>query len=115
MTGETGREFMPVVSDALPPGERPMIAVVRSAPGHEGQLAAAITVLTAAVRREPGCREFRAFREAEQPGVFHLYEVYDDNEAFRVHLGTDHVAHFFTELEANSTADAQALVQLVEL
>ncbi|MEA5366330.1 putative quinol monooxygenase [Amycolatopsis sp., V23-08] len=109
------REFMPAVPGDLPPGERPMVAVVRAVPGHEDQLAAAITTLSAAVRREPGCREFRPFRDAADPGTFHLYEVYADTDAFRAHLATDHVARFFTELAQHSTSDAGALVQLVDL
>jgi quinol monooxygenase YgiN len=109
------RRFMPEVGDDLPPGERPMVAVVRAIPGHEEPLAAAIATLTAAVRREPGCREFRSFREAADPGTFHLYEVYTDTEAFRTHLATGHVARFFTELARHSTADAGAVTQLVEL
>ena len=109
------RQFMPEVGDDLPPGERPMTAVVRAIPGHEDQLAAAIAVLTTAVRREPGCVEFRSFRDVAYPGTFHLYEIYADTDAFRAHLGTGHVAHFFTELARHSTADAGALTQLVEL
>jgi quinol monooxygenase YgiN len=109
------REFMPEVGDDLPPGERPMVAVVRAVPGHEWQLAAAIATLTTAVRRERGCREFRSFRDVENPGVFYLYEIYADTDAFRAHLATGHVAQFFTELAQHSTADARALVQLVEL
>ncbi|MFI5733732.1 putative quinol monooxygenase [Kribbella sp. NPDC051587] len=107
--------YMPEVSDDLPPGERPMIAVVRAVPGHEAQLAAAIATLTTAVRSEPGCVEFRSFREASNPGVFQLYEIYADTDAFRTHLATSHVAHFFTELAQHSTTDAAALTQLVEL
>jgi quinol monooxygenase YgiN len=109
------REFMPEIAEDLPPGERPMVAVVRAVPGHDDRLAAAITTLTAAVRHEPGCLEFRAFRDAANPGVFYLYEIYADIDAFRAHLSTDHVAHFFTRLAAHSTTDATALVQLVEL
>ena len=110
-----GREFMPQVGDDLPPGQRPMVAVIRAVPGHEQQLAAAIATLTAAVRREPGCLEFRPFQDIAYPAVFYLYEIYADTGAFRLHLTTDHVAHFFTELAQHSTADASALVQLVEL
>jgi quinol monooxygenase YgiN len=110
-----GREFMPQVRDDLPPGERPMVAVIRAVPGHEERLAAAIATLTAAVRREPGCVEFRPFQDTADPSVFYLYEIYANTDAFRVHLGTDHVAHFFTELARHSTTDASALVQLVEL
>jgi quinol monooxygenase YgiN len=106
---------MPQASGDLPPGERPMVAVIRAVPGHDERLAAAIATLTAAVRREPDCLEFRPFQDAANPGVFYLYETYADTEAFRAHLTTDHVAHFFTELAQHSTADAKALVQLVEL
>lgn len=109
------REFMPEVGNDLPAGERPMVAVVRAAGGHEQQLAAAIATLTTAVRAEPGCLEFRSFREVANPGIFHLYEIYADTEAFRTHLTTDHVAQFFGELSQHSTTDAGALVQLVEL
>ena len=106
------RQFMPDVSDDVPPGERPMIAIVRAVPGHDAQLAAAITTPATAVRHEPGCLEFRSFRDATNPAAFYLYEIYADTDAFRVHLTNDHVAHFFTELAQASTADAKALVQL---
>ena len=66
------RQFMPQVGGDLPPGERPMVAVIRAVPGHEQPLAAAIATLTAAVRREPGCLEFRSFKDAANPGVFYL-------------------------------------------
>lgn len=107
--------FLPDVADDLPPGERPMVAIVRAIPGHEDRLAAAITTLTKAVRAEPGCREFRSYRSIPEPGTFYLYETYADTQAFRDHLTTAHVAHFFTELAAHSTSDAAALVQVVEL
>ena len=71
--------------------------------------------LTTAVRREQGCLEFRPFQDIANPAVFYLYEIYADTGAFRAHLATDHVAHFFTELARHSTTDAKALVQLIEL
>ena len=109
------RELMPSVSDDLPPGERPMIAIVRALPDHESALAAAVGALTTAVRAEPGCVEFRPYRDATDPGAFYLYEVYADTDAFRVHLATGHVAHFLTEVAQHSTTDAQDLVQLVDV
>ncbi len=113
------RQFMPQVGDDLPPGERPMVAILRAVPGHDEQLATATATatatLTAAVRRETGCREFRPFQDVANPAVFYLYEIYADTDAFRAHLATDHVAHFFAELARHSTADAEALIPLVEL
>ncbi|UOX90893.1 antibiotic biosynthesis monooxygenase [Amycolatopsis sp. FBCC-B4732] len=109
------RRFTPEVATGLPPGERPMVAVVRAIRGHEDDLAAAITTLTAAVPREPGCREFRSYRDAADPAAFPPYEIHADTDAFRTHLATAHVARFFTEPARHSTADAGALTQLVEL
>ena len=103
----TTREFMPEVSDGLPPGTRPMVAIVHAITGHEDRLAAAITTLTKAVRGKPGCREFRPYRDFADPSPFYLYEIYDDTKAFRSHLATDHVGRFFTELERHTTATPQ--------
>jgi len=50
-----------------------------------------------------------------EPRVFYFYEIYADTDAFRAHLATGHVAHFFTELARHSTTGAKALVQLIEL
>ncbi|MGW4771581.1 putative quinol monooxygenase [Nocardia sp. NPDC004278] len=108
-------QYTPEIPDDLPTGERPMVAMVRAAPGHEQPLAAAIATLTAAVRKEPGCLEFRSFRTASDPSMFYLYEIYTDTAAFRTHLTTAHVAHFFTELAQHSTTDARSLIQLIEL
>lgn len=108
-------ELMPTLPAALPAGERPMIAIVRSLPGHEPQLAAAISALASAVRSEPGCMEFRPYHDATDPGVFYLYEVYADTDAFQTHLTTPHVAHFLTEVAQHSTTDAHGLIQLVDV
>lgn len=46
---------------------------------------------TASREREPGCRQFDV---CEDGGDIFLYEIYDDEEAFRAHLATDHFRHF---------------------
>ena len=109
------RQYLPFVADNLPEGVRPMIALLHAVHGHENALTDAVATLATAVRAEPGCIEFRAFRGVDNPGEFHLYEIYSDVDAFRLHLTTPHVAHFFTELAQHSTADASALTQLVEV
>ncbi|MFI1995908.1 putative quinol monooxygenase [Actinoplanes sp. NPDC020271] len=110
-----GHDLMPTVPEHLPPGERPVLATLRARPGHETQLAAAISTLMASVRAEPGCLEFRSFHDAADPGAFYLYEIYADTEAFRTHLTLPHVARFFPEVERHSMTEPRALVQLVEL
>ncbi len=105
----------PTVDAEWPAGRRPMIADVRSLTGHEDELRAAVIELTAAVRREPGCVTFDAFEWIEQPGRFHLHEIYGDADAFRTHLDTPHVLQFFAALQAHSSTTANDLIQLVQL
>jgi (4S)-4-hydroxy-5-phosphonooxypentane-2,3-dione isomerase len=42
---------------------------------------------------EPGCRQFDVCESADGNEVF-LYEIYDDEAAFRAHLATDHFKRF---------------------
>jgi len=39
---------------------------------------------------EPGCRQFDVCRDAADPCLFFLYELYDDEAAIQAHLRTPH-------------------------
>jgi (4S)-4-hydroxy-5-phosphonooxypentane-2,3-dione isomerase len=39
---------------------------------------------------ESGCRQFDVCRDPAEPALFYLYELYDDDAAFAVHLKTQH-------------------------
>jgi (4S)-4-hydroxy-5-phosphonooxypentane-2,3-dione isomerase len=47
----------------------------------------------ASVVSEPGCRQFDVCRDANDPTLFFLYELYDDEAAIQAHL---HSAHFLS-------------------
>jgi (4S)-4-hydroxy-5-phosphonooxypentane-2,3-dione isomerase len=40
--------------------------------------------------REPSCRQFDVCRDAADPGLFFLYELYDDEAAVQAHLRAPH-------------------------
>ena len=44
----------------------------------------------ASVDREPGCREFDVCRDPDDPSLFFLYELYDDEAAIQAHLQSQH-------------------------
>ena len=113
MTGTT--RYLPEIPGDLPAGPRPMIAAVDAKTGHTRELRAAIEELAAAVRREPGCLKFVPYQDLGTEGRFHLYEIYQDLDAFKDHLRTAHVRKFFGALAQHSTTTAQNLVQLAEL
>jgi autoinducer 2-degrading protein len=43
--------------------------------------------------KEPGCRQFDVCEPADGTQVF-LYEIYDDEAAFKAHLATEHYLRF---------------------
>ena len=43
--------------------------------------------------REPGCRQFDVCEKPDGSEIF-LYEIYDDEAAFKAHLATDHFKKF---------------------
>ena len=42
-------------------------------------------------RQEPGCRLWLAHQEPDRPLVFELFEVYDDEDAYRAHGESAHL------------------------
>jgi quinol monooxygenase YgiN len=58
--------------------------------GNEEEVLEALRVLAPLSRQEPGCRFYQAYRSPEQPRVFHLFEIYDDQDAVRAHADSPH-------------------------
>lgn len=46
------------------------------------------------VKHEPGCRQFDVCMDPERDDRIYLYEVYDDEAAFKAHLETKHFRDF---------------------
>jgi len=68
--------------------------VFRATPEHrEDFRKAMIENATASRTREPGCRQFDVCEKADRSEIF-LYEVYDDEPAFKAHLATEHFRAF---------------------
>ncbi len=44
--------------------------------------------------QEPGCRQFDVCTDPERPDRIYLYEVYDDEAAFKAHLESAHFHAF---------------------
>ena len=54
-------------------------------PGKEDVVREALDVLAPASRAEPGCQTYIVHQDPEQPSVFKIFEVYDDEDAFKKH------------------------------
>lgn len=63
-------------------------------PGKEQVVLDAIEKLTPVSRQEPGNQFYQAYRDPAQPSVFHLFEIYDDEEAYTAHGASTHFAEY---------------------
>ncbi len=68
-----------------------LIVEFRIKPEHVAAFQVAIVDNARASREtEPGCRQFDVCRDLAQPGLFMLYELYDDEAAVQAHLCSTH-------------------------
>ena len=68
-----------------------MVAATWTAkPGSEDVVLQALKELTPPSREEPGCRFYQAYRDPEEPLVFRLFEIYDDEAAYQAHGASEH-------------------------
>ena len=63
-------------------------------PGKEEVVRDAIEKLTPLSREEPGNRFYQAYHDPAEPAVFHLFEIYDDEEAYTAHGASDHFKEY---------------------
>ncbi len=59
-------------------------------PAERDKYLAAITENGAAAAKEPGCKRFDILNLGSDPNHFFLYEVYDNEAAFKAHRETEH-------------------------
>jgi len=75
-------------------GQFVVAVVFRAKPEFRGEFRAAMLENAAASRtREPGCRLFDVCESADGAEIF-LYEIYDDEAAFKDHLASEHFKRF---------------------
>jgi quinol monooxygenase YgiN len=76
-------------------------------PAERANYLAAILENGAAAAKEPGCRRFDIVNLASDPNHFFLYEVYDDEAAFKAHRASDHFKKY-AEVTAKMVAKRDA-------
>ena len=58
--------------------------------GSEAIVLDALEKLAPRSREEPGCRVYQAYRDPAEPRVFHIFEIYDDEAAYKAHGESEH-------------------------
>ena len=63
-------------------------------PGQEDVVRDAIDKLAPPSREEAGNRFYQAYQDPAEPGIFRLFEIYDDEDAYAAHGASDHFAEY---------------------
>lgn len=62
---------------------------------HAAEFKEAILInAKASVDDEPGCQQFDVAQDPNDTTTFFLYEIYDDEAAFKAHVSSPHFKHF---------------------
>lgn len=93
---------------------KPLYATFEVLPGHEARIAAMMADLTRAVRAEPGCLRFVAYRRADAPRCYHVDEIYADEAAFAAHITSPHTRAFNAAITDLVVGGASQVVFLEE-
>lgn len=59
---------------------------------HRAEMLTAVRPMVAATLEEPGCQAYVFSPDAEDPGLVHLYELWDDQAALDSHFASAHMA-----------------------
>ena len=71
-----------------------VMASVFPKPEHAQAVEAELRSMVAQSRAEPGNRRYDLFREQDGSSALHLFEIYDDQAAFDVHLASPYFTAF---------------------
>lgn len=75
---------------------------------QEGRMSAFLPLMTdnaqTSLKTEPGCRQFDVCADPARPREVFLYEIYDDEAAFKAHLQTAHFRSFDAKVSDMITA-----------
>ena len=80
-----------------------------ASPGSEEAVLDALSKLAPLSLEEPGCRFYQAYRDPAEPRVFHIFEIYDDQDAVVAHGASEHferyaIGHAIPLLESRERA-----------
>ncbi len=97
----------------LPAGAVVLTATVKSLPGHEAEVRAALLELVAPSRSEQGCLCYNLHETKDEAGLFIFYEQWADQAAFDAHLKTPHFVGLDAKIEGRTEPPVLAFQKLL--
>lgn len=77
-----------------------IFATIRPKAEHFAEAKAALEQLVAPTLAEPGCHLFTVLENRDEPGLLHMFEIFDDEAAVAVHCAQDYTKAVFASYQA---------------
>ena len=74
-----------------------VINIIRVRREHQAEFLTAIREHARRSSAEPGCLRYDVLQDLDDPQVISLYEVFEDEAAFRAHLDYPHYRHWMSQ------------------
>lgn len=87
------------------------IAVLKAKNVKRGKLLDELLKLIKPTCKEEGCLEYILFEDKNQAGIFYMREAFNDYEAFKAHVETEHFKNFASQINELMLEP----IQLIEL
>ena len=76
-----------------------IFATIRPKAKHYAEAKATLEQLVPPTLAEPGCRLFTVFENRDEPGLLHLFEIFDDEAAVAAHYEEDYTKEVFASYQ----------------
>jgi quinol monooxygenase YgiN len=74
-------------------------AFMKSKEGSGDDLEKVIKGFAPKFLKDPGCKEYKVHRRADNPSMFFFYEKYENNEALNFHSSAPHFKEMFVAMK----------------
>jgi (4S)-4-hydroxy-5-phosphonooxypentane-2,3-dione isomerase len=92
-----------------------IVVFFEAKPAHVTDLGTALLIQArTSLENEDGCRQFDVAQDQIDPAGYFLYEIYDDEKAFKLHLETAHYKSFAAKVEPWVASKKVLTYQLLE-
>ena len=92
-----------------------LVAYINILPGFEKEVKEATAILATETSKEPGSEQFLPYTRNDSPQSIFFYEIYKNDEAFRLHKTLPHATKFFEFVKGKILDDKIEVVFLTPL
>jgi quinol monooxygenase YgiN len=106
------KDFFSRLDSVIKPGEPfQILAIIELKPGTEARFATESAKAAKATAAEPGCGEYKFYKDLEKPGTIVLFEKWKSIEALKSHIKQPYIVSFLKFMDEIGSGPKVQLLQ----